>query len=128
MVDYLTQIFVIISWHYLQHYLNVKHTIKRPVGLAARLSTCIIILLREYYILYNLWQAIDNKTVMKRCYDGNTAFNIFSWVYKIYGQFQKRETLCMKCDTVGATHKYNYMYIYRTIHDIGWERWGIKKI
>lgn len=33
----------------------------------------------------------------------------------------------MKCDTVGATHKYNYMYIYRTIHDIGWERWGIKK-
>lgn len=34
----------------------------------------------------------------------------------------------MTCDTVGATHKYNYMYIYRTIHDRGWERWGIKKI
>lgn len=34
----------------------------------------------------------------------------------------------MKCDTVGATHKYNYMYIYRTIHNIGWERRGIKKI
>lgn len=33
----------------------------------------------------------------------------------------------MKCDTVGATHKYNYMYIYRTIHNIGWERRGIKK-
>lgn len=34
----------------------------------------------------------------------------------------------MKCDMVGVIYKYNYMYIYRIIYDIGWERWGIKKI
>lgn len=33
----------------------------------------------------------------------------------------------MKCDMVGVIYKYNYMYIYRIIYNIGWERRGIKK-
>lgn len=34
----------------------------------------------------------------------------------------------MGCDKVGATHKYNYMYMYRTIHNMGWGSWGYFKI